>query len=50
MKMIVRNRKLKVIFNPWALTEPGGQDPDWVLGSGIWNDTAYWDDSAIWRD
>ncbi len=23
---------------------------NWVLKTGIWNDTAYWDDAAIWKD
>lgn len=32
-------------------TPPTPPDPgDWVIGSGIWNDTAVWKDTGIWKD
>lgn len=26
------------------------EDSIWVLGTGIWNDNAYWGDDDIWDD
>lgn len=33
-----------------APPEPPDPGDSWVIGSGIWNDTAVWKDTGIWRD
>lgn len=33
-----------------APPEPPDPGDTWVIGSGIWNDTAVWKDTGIWRD
>jgi head-tail adaptor len=27
-----------------------GEEGEWVLSSGVWNDSAYWDDSAVYNN
>jgi hypothetical protein len=33
-----------------APPDPPDPGDTWVIGSGIWNDTAVWKDTGIWRD
>lgn len=33
-----------------APPDPPDPGDSWVIGSGIWNDTAIWKDTGIWRD
>lgn len=48
LKFYPNGRKIEFQLNGSQDLPPS--EDDWVLGTGIWNDSAYWKDEAFWRD
>lgn len=47
LKFYPSDRKIEFVLNATQDTETGEQ---WVLSTGIWNDSEFWDDNGIWKD
>ena len=33
-----------------VLSGGGGPSSDWILATGVWNDSGVWDDDETWMD
>ena len=46
----MRSRRRNVVIQNYYAPSGGGSSGDWILATGLWNDSGIWDDSANWID